>query len=279
MHDQASELRQLVRQGNTVAPTAPSPPPPKLLVLTGGKGGVGTTTIAVNLAVVLARQGQRTVLVDADPQGGDAAVLSGVEERYTLADVLDAQRTVDEVLRPGPGGLRVLPAAWARSDASEAPAAAHQRLIADLKGLGTQVDSIVVDAGNGLNRLVRQFCQAADLVLLVSTPEPASVMDAYASIKVLASNGDSVPIHTLVNMARARPSAAEVHSRLAQACLRFLAVQVNGVGYVPYDPLVTKAGRAGEPLVTRTPNCRSARQIRRLAKTVIQRTKQPAFTT
>lgn len=279
MHDQASELRQLVKQGDTIASVAPSEPPSKLLVLTGGKGGVGTTTIAVNLAVALARGGQRTVLVDADPQGGDAAVLCGVEERYTLADVLDAQRTLDEALRPGPGGLRVLPAAWARSDVSEAPAAAHQRLIAALKGLGTQADSIVVDAGNGLSRPLRQFWQAADLVLVVSTPEPASVMDAYASIKVLASNDDSTPICTLVNMADGRSSADEVHTRLAQACRRFLAMQVGGVGYVCRDPLVAEAGRAGEPLVIRAPNCRSARHIRRLAGTVIRRTKQPAFTT
>jgi len=279
MHDQASELRQLVTQGNTAAPTAPSAASPKLLVLTGGKGGVGTTTIAVNLAVALARGGQRTVLVDADPRGGDAAVLSGAEERYTLADVLDAQRTVGEVLRPGPVGLQVLPAAWARSDASEAPAAAHQRLIADLKGLGTQADSIVVDAGNGPSRPLRQFWQAADLVLVVSTPEPASVMDAYASIKVLASSDDSTPMFTLVNMAGGRSSAAEVHGRIAQACRRFLGVQVREAGYVCCDPLVAEAGRVGQPLVIRTPNCRSARQIRRLARTVIRRTRQPAFTT
>ncbi|MFH1918799.1 MAG: AAA family ATPase [Planctomycetota bacterium] len=278
MHDQANDLRELVRQGAAQEPSAPASRP-KLLVLTGGKGGVGTTTVAVNLAAELARSGRRTVLVDADPLGGDAATLAGIEERYTLADVLEARRTVSEALQPGPGGLRVLPAAWALGSVSETSAAALQRLIGQLQALAGEADLIVVDAGNGLNRLARQFWRAADLVLAVTTPDPTSVMDTYASIKVLSPDRDSVPIGTLVNRAPSRARAREAHARLSLACRRFLGVEISGVGYVGDDPRVAAAGRARTPLVTTAPRCRSTRQIRRLAKTIIQPTKRTPRTT
>lgn len=279
MHDQANDLRELVRQG--AAPGAAGAPAsrPKLVVLTGGKGGVGTTTVAVNLAAELARNGRRTVLVDADPLGGDAALLAGVEERYTLADVLEARRTVCEALQPGPGGLRVLPAAWALENASGTSAAALQRLIGQFEALTAETDLIVVDAGNGLNRVIRQFWRAADLVLAVTTPDPTSVMDTYASIKVLTPDRHSAPLGTLVNRASTRAQAREACERLTLACRRFLGIEVGGVGYVGDDPRVAAAGRARTPLVTTAPRCRSARQIRLLAKTITQSTKRTHRTT
>ena len=205
-------------------------------------------------------------------------MLSGVDDRYTLADVLQGRRTVCEALQRGPAGLRVLPAAWALASASQTSTAALQRLIGQLQALGTEVDLIVVDAGNGLNRPMRRFWHAADLVVAVTSPEPTSVIDTYASIKLHAPDQHSIPIRTLVNRAPNRSTAREVHNRLAQACRRFLAIDVSGAGYVADDPRVAAAGRARDPLATASPRCRAARQIRRLAKTVIQPTKRIAVT-
>ncbi len=268
MHDQANDLRRLVTQGSLRVPKAPLPRP-ELITVSGGKGGVGTTTIAVNLAVALARHGHRTVLVDADPRGGDAAMLCGVRERYTLADVLEARRTVGEVLQPGPGGLQVLPAAWAPENTWETSAAAQERLIGQLQSLGGQFDAVVTDAGNGANRLVQRFWCAADQVLLVTTPEITSVMDAYASIKILAAGEDSIPIRTLVNVAPSRCAAREAHRRIAQACRRFLGIHVRRIGHLPEDPAIAAAGRTAEPLVIAAPACRSARKIRGLARALV----------
>ncbi|HUT90869.1 MAG TPA: hypothetical protein VMY37_15295 [Thermoguttaceae bacterium] len=257
---------------------------PKLLVVSGGRAGVGTTTIAVNLAVVLAHQRRRTLLADAAPPGG-GAVLSRVEEGDALADAVPGRRTVGDALQSGPEGLiKVLPAAWALGKDSEAPGAARSRLVGELRGLGSEVEFVVVDAGNGVGPLVRPLWGAADMVLLVTTPEPASVMDAYASIKLLASDRGAVPtaslpIHTLVNKSPHRSVARQVHTRLSQACLRFLGIEVEGVGFVADDPRVPAADRAGKPVVICTPRCRSARGIRALGKTVLQRTRQSAVTT
>ena len=111
IHDQANRLRQLVRNC-TVADSPGGNARPVLVVVTSGKGGAGTTTTAVNLAVASAQTGWRTVLVDADCRGGDAAILCGIQERYTLADVQAGRRTVREALQPAPGGVQLLPGAW-----------------------------------------------------------------------------------------------------------------------------------------------------------------------
>jgi flagellar biosynthesis protein FlhG len=269
MHDQANDLRRLVQE-RTAYQAHPSCPRPKLMLVTGGKGGVGTTTVAVNLAVALAESQLATVLVDADPQRGDATMLCGVEERYTLSDVLQARRALDEVLQRGPGELRVVPAAWARKTTFEASDAEQERLIRQLLGLGDQADITVVDAGNGPNRLVERFWRAADVRVVVTRPEVQSVMDAYASIKILAASDDTASILTLVNMAGSRAEADEVHRRVAQACQRFLAVRVDPAGSVLYDPVVAAAGRVGRAFVATSPRGRSARRFRRLALSLAQ---------
>ena len=261
MHDQANDLRRLVSQSTT----APGPPRPKLVVIAGAKGGVGATTVAVNLAVVLAGQGRRTVLVDADPDGGNAAMLAGFEERYTIADVLRGRRTLREALQTGPGGLEVLPGAWGLASIAEHPATAHARLVEQLRALGSRADVIIVDAAAGTDRLARRLWRAADAVLLVTTPEPASVMSAYSSIKVLGGDDASIPVHSLVNMASGTGVSVEVHARLARACLRFLGVRLGGLGYIQHDPLVAAAGRSATPFVLAAA-CRSTRQVHRLAR-------------
>ena len=267
MHDQATDLRQLARQA--AAPRSAVPVRgSKLVVVTGGKGGVGTSTIAVNLAVVLARRGRRTLLVDADPDAGDATTLCRLDNGPTIADVLWARRTVEEVLQPGPGGIRVLPGTWAAENLAECSAEAQQRLIEQLHAPAARFDFVVLDAGNGSGRLVRRFWQAADVVLLVTTPELASVMDAYASIKRLAAGNGSVPVHLLVNMAASADDAHDVGARLARACLRFLGLRLRGVEHVPSDSRTHAASNAGEPFVLAVPRSRSARQIHHLAETL-----------
>lgn len=243
-------------------------PAAKLVVIAGGKGGVGTTTIALNLAVVLAQRGQRTALVDADPDGGNVATLCRLQERHTIADVLSARRTVRESLQEGPAGVRLLPGAWGLADLAECPPTAQQRLLAELQGLGAEADIIVVDVGDGSSRLVRRFWQAADAVLLVTTPELASIMDSYASIKVLAGDDDSMPVYCLVNMASGAAVAEDVQARLARACLRLLGIHLRALGHLADDPQVAMAGKAGEPFVLAAPGCPSARRIRRLAETL-----------
>ena len=267
MHDPANDLRQLVRQDGRLTPVH-GIGRPKLVAVAGGKGGVGTTTVAINLAVALARQKYRTLLVDGDPDGGDVAMLCRLKERYTLADVLSARKTVLEAFQAGPGGISVLPSVWAAESISDCWASAAARLIGPLENLGSHFDCVVLDVGDCLNRMVRQFWQAADMVLLVTGAELTSVMDAYGSIKVLAALDKSIRIHSLVNMAPTRAVADDTHDRLARACRRFLAVDIASAGYLPADPDVKYCGEKREPFVTVVPKNHSTCLLRRLARSV-----------
>jgi flagellar biosynthesis protein FlhG len=265
MVDQANVLRQLVRQharGGRDAPRAR----PRLITVSGGKGGVGTTTVAVNLAVALAQQGRRALLVDADPDRGDASVLCRIEERYTVDDILLARRAVDEAIQPGPGGIHVLPGARPREDRDASGNLVRRRLFEPLYDMGDRFEFVVIDAGNGSNRVVKQAWQAADLVLLVATPELPSVMDAYASIKLLAGEV-TAPIHTLVNMAVSPAVAYDVHGRLARACWRFLGMTIASAGHLATDREVVLAGNAGEPVALAVAS-QVAGEFRQLARTV-----------
>jgi len=239
-----------------------------MIVATSGKGGVGTTTIAVNLAVALARCGNRTVLVDADPRGGNVALHCRLQDRFTVADVFSARRTVCESLQPGPGGIHVLPGAWGLQYPADYPPAAGERLLSQLQNLQSDADLVVVDVGSGPSGLRRRFLGAADVKLLVTTPETASVLDTYAAIKALAGSDKPHSIHTLVNLAGTAETAQRVQARLADACRRFLGIETIAAGRVPAEAQLAAAARAATPLVLGAAQTSAAREFYRLAKAI-----------
>lgn len=269
MLDQAERLRSLMRadRGNLL-PAASSAVRPHRVVVAGGKGGVGTTTIAVNLAVALARDGHRTVLVDGNLGTADAAGLCGTREAYHIADVLAGRRGIHEALQLGPAGVQVLPGAWATGHITDCAPAAHERLLRELARLGPHAEQVVVDAGNGSHSAVRSFCQAADRVLLVTSPDDASVMNTYAAIKFLRAIDAQPAIHLFVNLAGHADGARQTHRRLAQACRRFLGFGLPWAGELSHSAEVMEAGRQRHPFVLAVPQTLAIRQIEQLAATI-----------
>ena len=262
MHDQADELRQLVLRTAATA-RLPAVPPPPLVVVSGGKGGVGATTMAVNLSVVFARLGRRAVLVDADLNQPDATSLCNINEADTVADVLSGRRTVHEVLQSGPGGIQMLPGAWAPRRLTDCPPLAQQRMLAELSRLGAHTDVIVLDAGNKVDGVAERFWHAADLVLLVTTSEAAAIMDSYAAVKLLAPR--QANICALVNKADSALAAEDVHARIQQAAQRFLSIDIQRTASVPEDDAVPQAERRRQPFVLNRPDCPAARALERVA--------------
>jgi flagellar biosynthesis protein FlhG len=215
-----------------------------LLVVAGGKGGVGTTTVAANLAITLARQGRRTVFADADLDHGGHALLSGIQHRGSVVDVLAGRQSVHEVLERGPCGIQVLSGAWAADELTSYSTTAQERLIGELKHLAPHADVVVVDVGSGRNPFTQRLWRAADAVLVVTTTEPAAVMNAYAATKSLAGTGDvaerdtdTVPaIYSMINRTSDAATADDVQARIATACRRFLALEIGAAGVVPECP-------------------------------------------
>lgn len=270
--DQANDLRKLVLHSGRGGLN--DSPPPKTVVLAGGKGGVGTSTIAVNLAVALAREGGRVVLVDADFAGPDVATLCGVDDQYGAADVLAGRRTVHEVLERGPGGIQILPAARGLTDPADCTPAAQDRLIEQLQALGPHAEYVLIDAGTGSGRTMRRFWESADLVMLVTHPDAAAVMDAYAAIKLVERDEPlPTPIAVVANCTADEAAGIEAHARIDRACQRFLNVQTEAAGSIPFDPHAPRAAAAEKPLVIEAPESPAATAIDRMASELSRRFK------
>jgi len=204
--------------------------------VTGGKGGVGTTTVAVHLAAALARQSDRVLLVDADPDRTDVATLCGLAPAMDLADLVVGRRALDEVAVPGPEGILVV--SGAQPTATDGPAIErfHAHWLAAARDAADTFDCVVVDTGNGSSRSVKMLWESAEAVLLVTTTELPSVLDAYASIKTLADRATPPAIHTLVNHTEEPAAAYDVHGRLARAVWRFLGFHLESAGHLGVAP-------------------------------------------
>jgi flagellar biosynthesis protein FlhG len=228
--DQAHQLRHLAATAQAGTGRCAQTP---LVVVHGGKGGVGTTTMAANLAVALARQGRRTLLVDADLDHGGAANLGCASHAASLVDVLAGRCRIEDALTPGPAGTLVLAGEWAASRGGGHSAAALARLVRDLQNLSPYCDLVIVDSGSARTELPRLLWRAAGAVICVTTPETTAIMEAYAAIKVLADDTSPAEVFTLVNYAAETAPAEQAHARIAAACEKFLARRATSAGCVP----------------------------------------------
>lgn len=169
----------------------------------------------------------------------------------------------------GPAGLLVLPGPWSPEEAVSCSPAAQDRLLTELRGLGPHTDIVLIDAGSGTNRTVARFCQAAEQLLVVTTPDPIAILDSYASIKVLYGGKPELPVSSVVNLADDETAAA-VHARLDQVCQRFLGKAIVAVGHVPTDSRVAECRALGGLLAMQSPNSPAAQQIDRLSEKLLR---------
>jgi flagellar biosynthesis protein FlhG len=235
------------------------------IVVFGGKGGVGTTTLAVNIAATLVRPKVRNIVIDA--AGGVAALLNDIEPRYTLSDVLAARKTIAETVVSCRPGLQIVPGC--RHLIPSAEAAAWGRVLHQVASLKPTPAATVIDAGSRPDRNAYNLWQTADVIVVVATPDTAAMMDAYASIKLLAEPRQSGQFALLVNQAPSRAAANEAYSKLALVCRRFLAIELVEAGFVPDDEQVRAAARRGEIFSFTSPECPAAVQLRQAAQSLM----------
>jgi len=236
-------------------------PSPQMIVVTGGKGGVGATTLATNLAIALAQQALRVVLVDADLQRPDVAAHCRLQERHTVGDVLAGRLDIHEALERGPGGIQVLAGAWGVSPRPVYSEFSQRRLIDQLKGLGKHADAVVIDSGSASDGFLSEFWRAADQILLVSIADPIAVMDAYATLKLtVAEAGAQDKVYAWMNCCD-KPAAAEALGRLRTSCERFLGFAPGACEPIPLDDAVPQAAQRGGLLLLEFPEAPAARAI------------------
>jgi flagellar biosynthesis protein FlhG len=281
MPDQAFRLRKLMHAGGRQADAAPADAP-RVVAIAGAKGGVGTTTVALNLASAMAGDGRRTLLVDADPQRADVATLAGLRDGYCLADVLSGARSLHEAMQLGPAGIQVLLGRWGAHAALDWSARAQERFIYDLRNLGPHVDMILLDLGSVVDATTRQFWKAVDEIVLVTTADNVAVMNAYATVKTHADASRPLRVASLVNQSTDPSAAQDAHMRLQRACGRFLGVDVRTLGSIPQDTAVLAAAAAARPFVVQAPACAAAqelaRSVDRLVVAKVHRQERTGFT-
>ena len=290
MSDQADGLRQLVqaRSGRTALADLPHhadkalvPVKAQSLVLTSGKGGVGTSNLALNLAIALGEAGQRVVLVDADLGLANIDLLCGLAPASDLGDVLSGDGPLADAIVAGPCGIRILPGAHAMRTLVEVLGDGPNRLVAELAELEAGSDFVLVDVGSGLGSGVMTLAAAANQVVIVTTPEPTSVADAHAVIGRFRRLAGSSRLRAVVNQAASAAEASDVLDRLGASSREFLGTVVTPLGHVRTDPHVPLAVRMRQPFVVAYPNAIAVRGVRRLARDLIEerqpRSRRPGF--
>lgn len=274
MLDQAAELRSLVSQ-TAREKFPPAGVVPRLVVFSGGKGGVGVSTLAVNIAMALVDRGLRVVLVDADLYRADIAPLCNLPERGHIGDILSARRDIHEVLERGPGGVLVVPGVWAPDHKIPFSQHAQHRFLKQIKSLGRHADMVLMDVGSASVETVHRFWGAADDVVLVTTPESVAVMDCYATVKAALGSG-VVPrqLRLIVNKCAGGEQARDVYGRMEQSAERFLGQRILSLGSVPYDASLAGAMEEGAveghgPAIPGESETPVASSLRRLAAALV----------
>jgi flagellar biosynthesis protein FlhG len=268
----AAELKLVQRRrSRSVAqdsghPVHLSRPTVRTVAVASGKGGVGKSSLVANLAVVLGQQGVRVLLLDADLSQANLDLLLGVAPRFDLQHVLRGEKTLRDIVIEGPAGVKLVPASSGVPDLADLDDFRRESLLRGLSTLEDEVDLILMDTASGVSRQVIRFCLAADEVVVVTTQELPAFTDAYGFIKVLALNGLQTDPHLVVNMSDSAEEAEETAHRIGVVARRFLGLNLDPWGCVPYDPAVARAVRRQEPVVLAYPQSPAARAYRELAR-------------
>jgi flagellar biosynthesis protein FlhG len=255
-----------MNKGNTKRTLAPGPV--QVIAVTGGKGGVGKTSVAVNLSTALTMAGKRVMLLDGDLGLANVDVLLGLTPRHTLAQVLEGSCTLEEVIVDAPQGFQVVPAASGVANMANLGAAEHLNIVQAFSSLANKLDVLIVDTAAGIAHGVLQFSQAAQHVLVVVCDEPASITDAYALIKVLSRNHGVRNFHVLSNMVHMRGEGELLFKKLERVASRFLDITLNYVGELPDDPYLKRAIREQRPVTDAYPASPAAMAFKKLALNV-----------
>ncbi|HEX2954137.1 MAG TPA: P-loop NTPase [Bacillota bacterium] len=238
----------------------------RVIAVTSGKGGVGKTSLSINLGVALAMNHESVAIIDSDLGLGNVDVLLDIKPKFNLQHLLSGERTVEEVLVEGPGGIKIIPGGNGLRELADLADWQIGEVIARLNPIEQYARTIFLDTGAGLGRNVTHFLLAADEVLLITTTEPHAITDAFAVAKVLSMERPEVQIHLVVNRAETENEGRAVADKFLFTGKRFLNLDISLLGIVPDDPSASRAIKNQKPLVLAYPNSKAALAIQQIAR-------------
>ncbi len=246
----------------------PATKPVQVMAVTGGKGGVGKSNVAINIALELGRQGQSVLVLDADLSLANIDVLCGVKSHGTLEDVFDGRSTLDEILVHVDANVKLLPANSGASNLASLTDAQYGGLIQAFSSLHNPIDTMIIDTPAGISNQVTAFCRASREVLVVVCDEPTSITDAYAVIKVLNTEHRVKHVNILVNKSSSSQQASELFEKISRVADKNLDVVLRYLGSVPSDEHLQLGVCEQSPVVLSYPGSRSALAFQKLAKKI-----------
>lgn len=230
--------------------------PAKVLAITSGKGGVGKTNIAANLAICLAASQKRVLLVDADWSLGNLDIIMNLNNKYNIAHMLNGKKTLREVVHIGPQGVEIICGVSGLEDLANLTKFQRHRILNELSELGNDTDIIIIDTAAGISKSVIGFCLAADQTLIVTTPEATAMTDAYAMIKVLVGNNYAGKISLIVNMAENIAEGKKIYQQISNVATQFLNTHIYDAGVLLKDDRLIAAMRQRKPVVLAYPKAK-----------------------
>lgn len=259
----------MIPMDRTLRSGEPSPPA-RVIAVTSGKGGVGKSSLVLNLGIALRRMGKQVLVMDGDLSLGNLDILMGLAPRFNLSHVLRNEIAMAEIVVDGPEGLRLLPTASGVHELANLSPEAHRRIVSELDALLDDVEFLLIDTGPGLSPSVIHFNVAAREVLVVTTPEPAAITDAYALIKTLTLLHPPRPVRLVTNAAASLQEGREVAAQLQRVSLRFLGMTPDYLGCVLRDDFMLSAIRNQRAVVEQYPDSRAGRCCEALARRLLR---------
>jgi flagellar biosynthesis protein FlhG len=268
MADQAEKLRELVKAGTSspVDSTASGAKKTRIITITSGKGGVGKTNVAVNLALTFAKLGKKVTLLDADLGLANVNVILGVIPKYTLYHMIRQQKTMREIITDTEYGIQFVAGASGFTKIANMSDQERKSFIDEMLAL-SDADILIIDTSAGVSKNVLDFVAAADDTLIITTPEPTAITDAYGIIKIIATefNNENMGLKLVVNRVGSVVEGKKVAERVISIASQFLNIKVDYLGFIFEDPLVQSSVLKQRPFVAVDPKGKAAQCLWNIA--------------
>lgn len=275
MPDQAEKLRAWVKEKD-ITTSQLGFTRARTISITSGKGGVGKSNVATNLCLALAKLGKKVLILDADLGLANVDMLMGVKPRFNLQHVTTGQKTLWEIVTDGPMGIKIIPGATGVQELADLDTEQREHLMEKLGVLEDQFDFMIMDTGAGLSKNVVGIASACDTVLIVTTPEPTAIMDAYSMVKVVHQANSDAYMKLVINMANSAQEAVKTAESMTKVTRQFLNVSLDFLGFIPYDPHVKEAVQHWQPFTLRSPHCAASRQVEAIARKLLHPEDMPS---
>ncbi len=271
MNNQADKLRQMALdvKNQIEKEMAQEFKHTRVIVVTSGKGGVGKSTLALNIGLSLCQQGKKVILMDADLGLANIDIMLGLLPKYNLYHMIQGKKTLKEIIIPGPAGISIIPGGSGITELANMGQNNLKKMLVELGKLDGEFDYMIIDTGAGISNNVISFLLSADDVIFVTTPEPTSMTDAYGMVKAIARQSTDKTLYLVVNRVVDNIEGILVAEKFKLVCEKFLTLRINILGYVVNEPLVREGINRQMAFIEIFPRSQAAKNINSIANNLI----------